>query len=148
MNQPGLYPAGHDAIIRRVIATPHGLRYSGIVIDRLAWALLALLHLPPALALARPGLIETLYGVPRGEPTFLLLQHRAALFFVMLLICLWAMADPGVRRLASVAAALSMLSFLLLHWLAGAPAALRPIALADLLFVPVLAFAGWRAYSA
>ena len=117
------------------------------MIDRLAWALLALLHLPPALALARQGMIETLYGVSRAEPTFLLLQHRAALFLVVMLICLWAMADPGVRRLASVAAALSMLSFLLLYWLAGAPAALRPIALADLLFVPVLAFAAWRAFT-
>ena len=32
-------------------------------------------------------------------------------------------ADPRVRRLASVACALSMLSFLLLYWLAGAPPA-------------------------
>lgn len=118
------------------------------MIDRLAWALLALLHLPPALALARPGMMETLYGVPRAEPTFLLLQHRAALFVAIMLICLWAAADPGVRRLASVVAALSMLSFLLLYWLAGTPAALRSIALADLLFVPVLAFAGWRAFRA
>lgn len=118
------------------------------MIDRLAWALLALLHLPPALALARPLMIETLYGVSRAEPIFLLLQHRAALFLVVMLICLWAMADPGVRRLASVAAAVSMLSFLLLYGLAGAPAALRPIALADILFVPVLAFAAWRAFSA
>ncbi len=118
------------------------------MIDRLAWALLALLHLPPALALARPGMIEALYGIPRAAPTFLLLQHRAALFLVVLLTCLWAMADPKVRRLASVAAALSMLSFLLLYGLAGAPPALRPIALADLIFVPVLAFAAWRAFSA
>lgn len=118
------------------------------MIDRLAWTLLALLHLPPALALARPGMIESLYGVSGNEPTFLLLQHRAALFLAIMLICLWAAADPGVRRLASVVAALSMLSFLFLYWLAGAPATLRPIALADLLFVPALAFAGWRAFRA
>jgi len=118
------------------------------MLDRPAWLLLALLHLPPAIALVRPGLIETLYGVTRDTAAFPLIQHRAALFAAVVLICLWAMADPGVRRLASVACALSMLSFLLLYWLAGAPAALRTIALADLLFLPILAFAGWRAFRA
>ena len=57
------------------------------------------------------------------------------------------MADPGVRGVASVACAISMLSFLLLYRLAGAPPALRTIALADLLFLPVLGFASWRAFS-
>ena len=117
------------------------------MIDRLAWLLLALLHLPPAVALIRPAMIESLYGVPRGSAAFPLVQHRAALFAAVLLICLWAMADPGARRLACVVCALSMLSFLLLYRLAGAPPALRTIALADLLFLPVLAYAGWRAFT-
>ncbi len=114
--------------------------------DRLAWLLLAALHVPPALALVRPGLIETLYGVTRDMAAFPLVQHRAALFAAVVAICLWALADPRVRRLASVAGAISMLSFLLLYWLAGAPPALSAVALADLLFLPVLAFAGWRAF--
>ena len=118
------------------------------MLDRLAWLLLALLHLPPAVALIRPAMIESLYGVPRGSAAFPLVQHRAALFAAVLLICLWAMADPGARRRACVVCALSMLSFLLLYWLAGAPPALRTIALADLLFLPVLAYAGWRAFTA
>ena len=118
------------------------------MLDRLAWLLLALLHLPPAVALVRPGMIETLYGVTRDMAAYPLVQHRAALFAAVVAICLWAAADPGVRRLAGVACAISMLSFLLLYWLAGAPPALRVIALADLLFLPVLAFASWRAFSA
>ena len=118
------------------------------MLDRLAWLLLALLHLPPAIALVRPGMIDTLYGVTRETAAFPLVQHRAALFAALVLICLWALADPGVRRLASIACAISMLSFLLLYWLAGAPPALRTIALADLLFLPVLAYAGWRAFRA
>lgn len=118
------------------------------MVDRLAWLLLALLHLPPALALVRPGLIESLYGVGRDSAALPLVRHRAALFAAIAALCLWAMADPAVRRPASVACAISMLSFLLLYRLAGAPRALGSIALADLLFLPVLAYAGWRAFLA
>jgi hypothetical protein len=118
------------------------------MLDRLAWLLLALLHLPPAVALIRPAMIESLYGVPRDSAAFPLVQHRAALFAAVLLVCLWAMADPGARRLACVVCAISMLSFLLIYRLADAPAALRTIALADLLFLPVLGYAGWRAFTA
>ena len=116
--------------------------------DRLAWLLLALLHLPPAFGLVSPGMIETLYGVRRDMPAFPLLQHRAALFAAIILVCLWAMTDPRVRRLASIVCTLSMPSFLLLWWLAGTPPALRTIALADLLFLPLLACSGWRAFRA
>jgi hypothetical protein len=117
------------------------------MLDRIAWLLLALLHLPPALPLARPAMLERLYGATGDPLALLLLQHRAALFAAIIAICLWAVADPGVRRLASVACAISMLSFLALYALAGSPPALRTIALADLLFLPILAFAAWRAFS-
>ena len=118
------------------------------MLERLSWLLLALLHLPPAVALIRPTSLETLYGVTREMPVFPLVRHRAALFAAVVAICLWAFADPGVRRLATVTCAISMLSFLLIYRLAGAPRAIRKIALADLLFLPVLAFAGWRAFLA
>lgn len=118
------------------------------MLDRLPWLLLALLHVPPAVALVRPAMIGRLYGADRGTAAFPLLQHRAALFAAIVATCLWAAADPGVRRLATVACAISMLSFLLLYRMAGAPALLRKIALADLLFLPVLACAGWRAFIA
>jgi hypothetical protein len=97
------------------------------------WALLALIHVPPALALFRPALITRLYGVAPGSQTFLLLHHRAALFLVVVILCLWAMLRPEVRGLAAVAVAVSMVSFLLLWRAAGSPMALRSIALTDLI---------------
>ena len=118
------------------------------MLDRLAWLLLALLHLPPAAALVRPAMLESLYGVPRDGPAFPLFLHRAALFAIVAALCLWAAADPAVRRPASLACTISMLSFLLIYWRTGAPRTLRTIAVADLLFLPVLAWAGWRAFLA
>jgi hypothetical protein len=111
-----------------------------------AWALLAVLHLLPALALVRPSLLTTLYGVEPGSIAFLLLHHRAALFAVVVVMCLWALADPGVRRMASVAAALSMGSFILLWLGSGSPPALRTIAIADLVGLLPLAWVGWAAF--
>lgn len=96
------------------------------------WVLLGLVHLLPALALVRPQMLTSLYGVGPESPLFLLMQHRAALFAVVLLITLWCAIDAAPRRLGAVAVALSMLSFLWLWWQAGQPAALRRIALVDL----------------
>lgn len=113
-----------------------------------AWGVLALVHLLPALALIRPAMIERLYGVDSTAPSFLLLQHRAALFAVIVLLCLWAMLVPDVRRLATVAVAISMVSFLWLYAKAGMPAALASIARADLIALPALALVAWRAFIA
>jgi hypothetical protein len=118
----------------------------GCTMQRIAWVLLALLHLLPALAAVRPAMLTRLYGVTAADASYPLLQHRAALFGVVLVIALWAAFDPGVRRLASVAGALSMVSFLAIWWASGAPAALRPIAVADLIGLPILAYATWKAY--
>ena len=109
------------------------------------WGVLGAIHAVPALALFRPALIPALYGVEAGSDTHLLLQHRAALFLVVLVVCAWAAFRPETRQLAAVAVGVSMLSFLLLYWLAGAPSALRGIAAGDLAGLPFLAFAGWRA---
>ena len=116
------------------------------MIERILWALLALLHAVPAFAAVRPSLIASLYGVDRGGDTYALLQHRAALFGVVLVVSLWAMIDPATRRLASVAVALSMLSFLAIYWHAGAPSSLRSIAIADIAGLPVLLAAAWLAW--
>lgn len=67
------------------------------------------IHTLPALALVRPALITRLYGVANGEAAFVLLQHRAALFAVVVVLCLWAARDPAVRRPAAVATAISMI---------------------------------------
>jgi hypothetical protein len=117
------------------------------MLDRIAWLILALIHLMPALAFFRPAMLTRLYAVAPQNTTFLLLHHRAALFVVVFTICLWAAFDPGTRRVASVAAAISMVSFLALYRHAGSPPALRTIALADLAGLPFLAIVAWRAFA-
>lgn len=112
------------------------------MVDRLAWLLLAAIHAMPAPALFRPALLTRLYGAAPGDISFLLLHHRAVLFLVVVIVALWAMVDPAVRRLAVVAVGVSMLSYLLLFAIAGRPPALRTIAIADLVgVVPLLVVA-------
>ena len=111
----------------------------------LAWIVLAAIHALPALALFRPSLIVKMYGAEAGSNVFLLLHHRAALFLMILLLCIWAAIRPEVRSLASVAAGISMLSFLFLYWTEGAPPALRSIAVTDLIGIPFLALVSWQA---
>ena len=112
----------------------------------ICWLLVGLVHLIPALALFRPALITRLYGVTPDSPVFLLMHHRAALFFAVLVACGWAAFDPGGRKLATLLAAISMLSFLFLYQLYDRPAALSIIALADLIGLIPLAWAGWHAF--
>lgn len=107
----------------------------------ICWGVLGLIHLLPALALFRPSMITTLYGIPSGSAEFLLLQHRASLFLGVLVVCVWAALRPEVRQLASVVVAMGMLSFLWLYAAAGQPLVLRQIAIVDLLGLPFLATA-------
>lgn len=102
------------------------------MIARLCWLALMLLHVPPALALVRPAQLVAMYGVDPASGTFALMQHRAALFCVVAVICGWAALRPEVRPLA-------------IWWAAGMPVQLRVIALADLVGVPVLLLATWLA---
>lgn len=118
------------------------------MIAKICWALLGLIHAPPALALFRPALITKMYGVEAASPTFTLMHHRAALFLVIVLICGWAILRPEVRLLATTAVGLSMGSFVLIWWLSGSPASLRSIAVADMIGLPVLLLAGWLALQA
>lgn len=115
--------------------------------QRIAWLVLALVHLLPAVALFRPAMIERLYGVAPGTSTFLLLHHRAALFLVILTLCIWAAFDPTIRRVATCGVAISMVSFLFLFWSGGLPNSLRSIAIADLAAMPFLVLVGWKAFS-
>lgn len=112
----------------------------------ICWAVLGLIHLLPALAFFRPAMLTQLYGATPGGDVFVLLHHRAALFLAVLIVCAWAALDPAVRRLASIAVAVSMVSFLLLWTRAGSPPTLRTIALADLAGLPFLAVAAWLAW--
>jgi hypothetical protein len=116
-----------------------------IIIERICWAVLVLIHMTPASMLVRPAVIGKLYGVDSAGPIAALLHHRAALFVIVVIACLWAMVDPGARRLAVVVVATSMLSFLAVYWHAGSPVALKSIALADMAGLPFLGFVLWVA---
>ena len=118
------------------------------MLELICWLLLALVHAVPALAFLMPSLLTRLYGVARGDTIFLLMQHRAALFLMVFVICIWSAFDPTPRRLASISVAISMLSFLMLYAMQGAPASLRQIAVADLIALPALGLAMWKAFAA
>lgn len=107
----------------------------------LSFLILAALHLMPAIAALRPELVTSLYQVKDTDPAFLLLQHRAALFAAVLVLCLWAAFDPSLRPAAALVSAISMLSFLWMYAAHGQPPRLRTIALADLAGLPALAVA-------
>lgn len=111
-----------------------------------AFLFLALLHLAPAAAAVRPGLIAALYGIAADSPAFTLLQHRAALFAAVCAACLWAAFDPAARSVAAIITAISLLSFLLIYAVNGQPPHLKAIARADLIGLPVLAFALYAAF--
>lgn len=112
------------------------------------WLVIAAVHALPGLAFFAPALLTTLYGLSPTDPAYLLVQHRAALFMCVVIVCLWATIDPGVRRLAVAVAAVSMVSFLTLFWLSGMPSSLRTIATVDLAALPMLMAAGYLAYKA
>ena len=116
-------------------------------LTKIAWAILAAIHILPALPLVRPQLLERLYGVSPGGDVGLLLTHRSVLFAGVLIAAITALFDLGGRRLASVVLAVSMVGFLILYVRAGAPAGeLRRIAFADLAGLAPLAFVCWRAW--
>ena len=117
------------------------------MIERICWLLLAAIHVTPALAFVRPALIVRLYGVAADAPAFLLLRHRAALFLVIVAVAVWAAFDPASRRVATVALAISMGSFVLLYATSGAPVPLRTIAIADAVGLVVLLYVGWSAFA-
>ena len=116
------------------------------MIARICWLLLALIHAVPAMALFRPGLIEQLYAVGPASGGHTLLVHRAAMFLVMAIICVWAAWRVEVRALATVAVGISMATFIMVWWQAGQPAPLTNIAIADALGLAILALAGWSTW--
>jgi hypothetical protein len=118
------------------------------VLEPLAWLVPALVHTPPALALVAPSLLTRLYGVDGDATVILLLQHRAGLFLMVVVACVWSAVDPAPRRLAAVLVAISMVSFLILYWTAGTPETLRVVAVSDLVALPALAYVSWRAFGA
>ncbi len=115
---------------------------------KLSRAILALIHLIPAVAVIQPSLLTSLYGIDAQSPFYVLMWHRAALFAMAVLICTWAIFAPEVRALAAVAIAISMGGFLTLFLINGSPESLRMIPLTDVAGLPFLAFVGWSAFRA
>jgi hypothetical protein len=116
---------------------------------KLAWLLLALIHLSPAAVFFAPDLMVRLYGVPPDGTVGLLLVHRGALFLALLSGALFAMFQPDARRVMTFVFAVSMLSYLFVYVRAGMPTgALRTIAFADLIGIlplGLVCLAAWGA---
>jgi hypothetical protein len=116
------------------------------MLTNIGWVLIALIHATPAFALFQPALLTKMYGIKPESGLFTLMHHRAGLFLVVVVICLWAMVRPEVRPMASVAVGISMASFVVIWWMAGASPALRTIAIADIVGLVILVFVGWQAF--
>lgn len=116
------------------------------MVQPILWLILAAIHAMPALALFRPATLTALYRLQPDNPLFLLMQHRAGLFFAVFVACIWAAFVPEGRRLAVLVVGISMVSFLVLYWQAGSPPPLRKIAQVDLWGLPVLAGVAWLAF--
>lgn len=116
------------------------------MLQPIAWVVLAIVHVMPAIAFVRPAMLTTLYGIQPDDRLFLLMHHRAGLFLAVFAVCLWAAWRPEARQAAGIVTTISMVTFLWLYWRSGAPAPLRTIALVDLVGMPFLAFALWGAF--
>jgi hypothetical protein len=114
---------------------------------KICWLIIAAIHASPAAVLFRPALTNTLYGVAPDGAAGLLLVHRGGLFLAVFAVAVFAAFVPDARKAATIVAGISVLSFLAIYLLAGAPAGpLRTIALADLVALPPLAVVIWRAW--
>jgi hypothetical protein len=116
------------------------------MLQPIAWIVLALVHMMPAIAFFRPATLTALYGIRPDDRLFLLMHHRAGLFLAVFALCLWAASKPEARQAAGIVTAISMVTFLWLYWRSGAPAPLRTIALVDLAGLPFLVVAMWGAF--
>lgn len=118
------------------------------MLTTVSWLILAAIHALPALAFFRPASLTSLYGIKPDNPLFLLMQHRAALFLAIFILCLWSAFDPDARKAAAIATAISMLSFLALYVIAGRPEPIKTIAVVDMVGIPFLIFIAWKAFAA
>lgn len=117
------------------------------IATRIAWLLLAAVHVSPAAVLFRPSLVERLYGTSPEGAAGLLLTHRGATFLAIVVASIWAAFDPSVRRLCTIVVAIAVVGFLILYARAGMPRGpLRTIAAADALALAPLVLVIWSAW--
>lgn len=115
-----------------------------------SWAVLALIHAPPAAATFLPGLRRRLYGgVDESGPLGIILIHRGILFLAIFAACVFAALNADARELATIVTTTSVVGFLLVY-LRAQPASQRPlraVAAVDAIgLVPltIVLFDAWR----
>ncbi len=116
-------------------------------ITKLAWALLALIHLAPAAVFFLPHLTQKLYNIDANGDLGVLITHRGALFLAIVAACLAGTFDPEARKAVSIVVAISVISFLWLYVRAGMPTGpLKTIALVDAIGLVPLLWVLWSAW--
>jgi hypothetical protein len=116
-------------------------------LTKIAWGLLALIHVSPAAVFFSPGLVTKLYRIESGGDLSTLLNHRGALFLAIVAACLFGAFDPSSRRAVSVIVAISVIGFLIVYARAGMPqGALRSIAMADAIALLPLVWVLYQAW--
>jgi hypothetical protein len=95
--------------------------------------LVGLVNLYPAVGVVSGAKLHQLYGISIEDPNLLILmRHRAVLFALLGGLIFYSAFRPPLRPVACVLGLASMLSFVLLAWLAGETnAALRRVVVAD-----------------
>lgn len=83
-------------------------------------AVVAVIHLLPAVGVLGAARLEALYGIPVQEPNLaILMRHRAVLFALLGAFLLGAAVRPAWQPAALAAGFVSVLSFLALAWSTG-----------------------------
>ena len=105
------------------------------------------IHLIPLSGVLSVGRLNTLYGISITDPDLsILMRHRAVLFGLLGLFCIYAAIKPQLHFIALTAGAISAGSFLYLAYATGGyNEELRRIFVADLVAAAFLAigFAGY-----
>ncbi len=117
------------------------------LVTKLAWALLALIHLAPAAVFFLPSLTKRLYNIEPNGDLGVLITHRGALFLAIIAACVAGTLDPAARKALSVVVAISVAGFLWLYVRAGLPTGpLKTIALVDAIGLVPLSWVLWSAW--
>jgi hypothetical protein len=103
-------------------------------------AVVAVIHLLPAVGVLGVARLEALYGIPVQEPNLaILMRHRAVLFALLGVFLLVAAVRPAWQPAALVAGFVSVLSFLALaRTVGGTNAQLQRVFAADVVALACL----------
>ena len=127
---------------------PHWCSRMGRVLS-VCLLVVGVIHLLPLAGVVGASRLSALYGIAVAEPNLeLLLRHRAVLFGVLGGLCIAAAFQPALQGVALVAAATSVVSFLLLaRAVGGYNAQVGRVVTADWIALAALAIAAvvyWR----